>query len=147
MRRVICLAVSVMCLTLLALKTASAQVPYKEGAVERVVLIHILPGHNDAFMADIKKNVVPMWEAEKAAGLIVDYQMFLNQTRSSADEWDFGYSLTYKNMAALDGLPDKVFEFRMKQYGDQSAEQKVIDKRVDNAHAVSSYLIRNITLR
>ena len=147
MRRAICLAVAVLCLTFLALTTASAQVPYKEGAVERVVLIHILPGHNDAFMADIKKNVIPIWEAEKAAGLIVDYQMFLNQTRSSADEWDFGYSLTYKNMAALDGLPDRVFEFRMKHYGDQSAEQKVIDKRVDNARAVSSYLIRNITLR
>ena len=147
MKRASCLAVAVLGLTFLALTTASAQVPYKEGAVERVVLIHILPGHSDAFMADIKKNVVPIWEAEKAAGLIVDYQMFLNQTRSSADEWDFGYSLTYKNMAALDGLPDKVFEFRMKQYGDQSAEQKVIDKRVDNGRAVSSYLIRNITLR
>ena len=50
-------------------------------------------------------------------------------------------------MAALDGLPDKVFEIRMKQYGDQSAEQKVIDKRVENARAVSSYLLRDITLR
>jgi len=79
--------------------------------------------------------------------MVVDYQMFLNQTRSSADDWDFGYSLVYKNMATLDGLPDKVFEFRMKQYGDQSAEQKVIDKRVENARAVASYLVRDITLR
>jgi len=29
--------------------------------------------------------------------------MFLNQTRSGADDWDFGYSLVYKNMATLDG--------------------------------------------
>jgi hypothetical protein len=147
MKRALCLTVAVLCLSLVAISTASAQVPYKEGAVERVVLIHIMPGHSDAFMADIKKNVVPIWEAEKAAGLIVDYQMFLNSTRSSADEWDFGYSLTYKNMAALDGLPDKVFDLRMKHYGDQSAEQKVIDKRVENAHAVASYLLRDITLR
>jgi hypothetical protein len=147
MKRASCLAVAVLCLTFLALATASAQVPYNQGAVERVVLIRILPGHFDAFMADFKKNVVPIWESEKAAGLIVDYQMFLNQTASGTDDWDFGYSLSYKNMAALDGLPDKVFGLRMKHYGDQAAEQKVIDKRVENARVVSSYLLRDITLR
>jgi len=115
--------------------------------VERVVLIRIVPGHFDAFMADIKKNVVPIWEAEKAAGLIVDYQVFLNQTTSGAADWDFGSTIVYKNMAALDGLPDKVFELRMKHYGDQTAEQKVIDKCVENAHVVCSMLIRDITLR
>ncbi len=147
MKRASCLAVAVLCLTLLTLTTASAQVPYTEGAVDRVVLIHILPGHFDAFMADIKANVIPIWEAQKKAGLIQNYATFLNTTRSSGDEWDFGYELTYKNMAALDGLPDKVYEMRMKQYGSSSAEQKVIDKRVENARVVSSYLIRDITLR
>jgi hypothetical protein len=147
MKRASCLAVAVLCLTLLTLTTASAQVPYTEGAVDRVVLIHILPGHFDAFMADIKANVIPIWEAQKKAGLIQNYATFLNTTRSSGDEWDFGYELTYKNMAALDGLPDKVYEMRMKQYGSSSAEQKVIDKRVENARVVSSYLSRDITLR
>jgi hypothetical protein len=147
MKRAIRLAVAVLCLSFVALTAATAQVPYNQGAVERVVLIKIMPGHFDAFMADIKKNVVPIWESEKTAGLIVNYQMFLNQTSSGADDWDFGYSLVYKNMAALDGLPDKVFGLRMKQYGDQTAEQKVIDKRVENARAVSSYLLRDITLR
>jgi hypothetical protein len=50
-------------------------------------------------------------------------------------------------MAALDGLPDKVFGLRMKQYGDQAAEQKVIDKRVENVRVVNSFLLRDITLR
>ena len=98
-------------------------------------------------MADLKKNVVPLWESEKAAGLITDYQIFLNQTSAGTEDWDLGFSITYKNMAALDGLPDKVYGLRMKQYGDQAAEQKVIDKRVENARVVSSYLLRDITLR
>jgi hypothetical protein len=147
MKQAVRLAIAVLCLSFVVATAASAQVPYKEGTVERVVLIHILPGHFDAFMADIKKNVAPIWESEKAAGLVVDYQMFLNQTRSGADDWDFGYSIVYKSMATLDGLPDKVYELRMKQYGDSSAEQKVIDKRVENARVVASYLIRDITLR
>src|SRR5450631_2339945 len=53
--------------------TARAQVPYNQGTVTRVVLLNILPGHSDALFADLKKNVVPLWEAEKSAGLILDY--------------------------------------------------------------------------
>ena len=68
-------------------------------------------------------------------------------TSSGPDDWDFGYTLTYKNLAALDGLPDKVYGLRMKQYGDKESEQKVIDKRVENARVVSSSLLRGITLR
>ena len=146
MKKAILLAGAVLCFTL-AISTASAQVPYNEGPVSRVVLIHILPGHLDAFMADLKKNVVPIWEGEKAAGLIQSYDMWVNVTSSGPDDWNFGYSLTYKNMAALDGLPDKVYGLRMKQYGDKESEQKVIDKRVENAHVVSSFLTRDITLR
>jgi hypothetical protein len=147
MKQALRLAIAVLCLSFVAVSVASAQVPYNQGAVERVVLLKITPGHSDALMADFKKNVVPIWEAEKAAGLIVGYQMFLNQTTSGTGDWDFGYSLTYKNMAALDGLPDKIYDVRMKHYGDQSAEQKVIDKRVENAHIVNSYLLRDVTLR
>jgi hypothetical protein len=147
MKQAIRLAVAVICFSLAALSVAAAQVAYNEGPVERVVLIHILPGHFNAFMDDLKTNIVPIWESEKAAGLIQGYQMFFNSTSASADDWDIGFSLTYKNMAALDGLPDKVYDLRMKKYGDKSAEQKVIDKRVENARVVSSMLIRDITLR
>ena len=129
MKKVLCYAMAVLGLTFAAATTAKAQVPYEQGPV------------------DFKKNTVPMWEAEKAAGVIVGYQIFVNSTTSGPDDWDIGYSITYKNMAALDGLPDRVYEFRMKQYGDHAAEQKVIEKRVENAHIVSSMLIRDIKLR
>lgn len=147
MKQAIRLAVAVICFSLAGLSMAAAQVAYNEGPVERVVLIHILPGHFNAFIDDLKTNIVPIWESEKAAGLIQGYQMFFNTTSSSPEDWDIGFSLTYKNMAALDGLPDKVYDLRMKKYGDKSAEQKVIDKRVENARVVSSMLLRDITLR
>jgi hypothetical protein len=147
MKQAVRLAIAVLCLSFVAVIAVSAQVPYSQGPVERVVLLKVTPGHFDALMADFKKNVVPLWEAQKTAGLITGYQTFLNQTSSGGGDWDFGYSLTYKNMAALDGLPDKVYELRMKHYGDQAAEQKVIDKRVENAHVVNSMLIRDVTIR
>lgn len=147
MKQALRLAVAALCVTLISLATAVAQDQYTEGNVERVTLVHILPGHFNAFMDDVKNNIKPLWEAEKKAGLIESYGIFLNQTKASIDDWDIGFELTYKNMAALDGLGMKILELRLKQYGDKSKEQQVVDKRVENARAVASYLIRDITMK
>lgn len=147
MKQALRLAVAALCFSLVSLATATAQDQYTEGTVSRVTLVHILPGHFDAFMADVKNNIKPIWDAEKSAGIIEGYDIFLNQTKASIDDWDIGFVLTYKNMAALDGLGMKVLELRMKQYGDKSKEQKVIDKRVEHGRTVASYLTREITLK
>jgi hypothetical protein len=126
---------------------AIAQDQYTEGTVERVNLVHILPGHFNAFMDDLKNNIQPIWDAEKSSGIIEGYNVFLNQTKANPEDWDIGISLTYKNMAALDGLGMKVLDLRMKHYGDKSKEQQVINKRVENGITVGSYLIRNIALK
>jgi hypothetical protein len=147
MKHALRLAVAALCFSLLSLATATAQDQYTEGTVERITLVHILPGHFNAFMDDVKNNIKPIWDAEKSAGLIEGYQVFFNQTKASIDDWDIGISLTYKNMAALDGLGMKVLDLRMKQYGDKSKEQQVIDKRVENGRQVASYLIRNVTMK
>jgi hypothetical protein len=147
MKQAICYALAVLGVSLAIATAAPAQVAYNEGTVSRVVLLNIFPGHFDAFMADLKKNIVPIWESEKSAGLIIDYHIFLNTTSSGPDDWDLGIDIVYKNMAALDGLPDKIYDLRMKHYGDRSKEQKAGDERVENAHVVSSMLVRDITLR
>src|ERR1700693_207909 len=130
-------AVAAICLSLMSLASAVAQDQYTEGGVTRVTLVQILPGHFNAFMDDLKTNVKPIWDAEKKAGLIENYSIFLNTTKANPDDWDIGCTLSYKNFAALDGLAQKVLDLRMKQYGDKSKEQQVIDKRVQNGRAVA----------
>jgi hypothetical protein len=147
MKQALRLAVAALCFTLVSLASAVAQDQYTEGPVDRVVLVHILPGQFNAFMDDLKNNIKPIWDAEKKAGIIEGYGIFLNQTKAGIDDWDIGFELTYKNMAAIDGLGMKVLELRMKQYGDKSKEQQVIDKRVEHAVTVSSFLTREITLK
>ncbi len=147
MKRAVQLTVGTVCLCLLLASAAVAQDQYTEGTVERVNLIRILPGHFNGFMEDIKSNLQPIWEAEKANGLILNYHVFFNQTKSNPDDWDIGVTLEYKNMGSLDGLAQKVLDLRMRQYGDKGKEQKVIDKRVESAQTVASYLIRNVTMK
>lgn len=139
------LPIFVLCLALAG--ASAAQDQYNEGTVERVSLYRILPGHFNAAMEDIKKNVQPIWDAEKTNGLIESYQIFFNQTKATPEDWDLGIAITYRNMAALDGLGMKILDLRMKQYGDKGKEQQVIDKRVENLQQVASYLIRNVTLK
>jgi hypothetical protein len=147
MKHVVRFTLLLLSLSLLLAVASVAQDQYTEGPVSRVTLVHILPGHFNAFMDDIKTNIKPIWDAEKSSGLIESYGIFLNQTKNGVDDWDIGFILTYKNFAALDGLGMKVLELRMKQYGDKSKEQQVINKRVENAVGVSSFLIRDITLK
>jgi hypothetical protein len=147
MRKVVQIAVGVACLCLLLGSVSAAQDQYNEGTVERVILLRILPGHGNAWWDDVKNNLQPLWNAEKADGLIEGYQIFLNQTKGNPDDWDVGIAITYKNMAALDGLGMKVLDLRLKQFGDKSKEQKVIDKRVENVQTVASYLIRNVAVK
>src|SRR6267378_3140031 len=140
MKRAIRFVIGISCLSLLWVSSAVAQDQYTEGGVTRVTLVQILPGHFNAFMDDLRTNIKPIWEAQKKAGLILDYGVFLNTTKSNPDDWDIGFALSYKNFAALDGLAQKVLDIRMKQYGDKGKEQQVIDKRVENGHVVVSVL-------
>lgn len=140
-------AVAALCFSLMSVASAVAQDQYTEGGVTRVTLVQILPGHFNAFMEDLKTNIKPIWEAEKKAGLIESYGVFLNTTKANPEDWDIGFTLSYKNFAALDGLAQKVLDLRMSHYGDKSKEQQVIDKRVQNARTVASILTRDITLK
>ncbi|HYK48486.1 MAG TPA: hypothetical protein VEU94_02085 [Terriglobales bacterium] len=147
MKQTIRFAVAALCLYLMSMATAVAQDQYTEGGVTRVTLVQILPGHFNAFMDDLKNNIQPIWEAQKKAGLIESYGIFLNTTKANPDDWDIGFSLGYKNFAALDGLAQKVLDLRMKQYGDKNKEQQVVEKRVQNVRVIASILTREITLK
>src|ERR1700730_12526916 len=147
MKQAIGLAVAALCLSLMSVASGVAQDQYTEGAVTRVTLVQILPGHFNAFMDDLKTNIKPIWDAEKKAGLIENYNIFLNSTKANPDDWDVGFALGYKNFAALDGLAQKVLDLRMKQYGDKSKEQQAVDKRVQNGRTVTSILTLDIMLK
>jgi hypothetical protein len=147
MKQIIGLTIATLCLSFVLTGPAAAQDQYTEGGVTRVTLVQILPGHFNAFMEDLKTNIKPIWDAEKKAGLIVDYGIFLNVTHANPDDWDIGFAISYKDFAALDGLSQKVLDLRMKQYGDKDKEQHVIDKRVQNGRLITSILTHDITLK
>lgn len=126
---------------------ALAQLQYTAGPVSRVLLLKVKPGRFDAFMEDLRNNARPIYDEEKQQGLINEYHIYLNTTSSSPSDWDVAITFQYKNMAALDGLAEKLDALTLKRYGSKESRQQVVEKRVENAELVASHLIREISLK
>ena len=65
MKQAVRLTLGLLVLSLVLLATGVAQDQYTEGPVSRVTLVHILPGHFNAFMDDVKTNIKPIWDCRE----------------------------------------------------------------------------------
>ena len=111
------------------------------GAVMRVSLYRYADGMQQAVQADMRTHLIPTWEAQRAAGIIVNYTTMTNASPSSKDDWQFGIVFTYKNWAALDSLGAKVAPITLKHYGSAEARTAALEARNRMRVLISSTLI------
>src|SRR5260370_12440174 len=91
-------------------------------AVTRVILIKVNPGQRPVFDQDMMDNMIPIYEEEKKAGIIANYEIFNNVTTNGPNDWGVGVALTYPNYATLDTLGERADPITLKHYG--SAEKR-----------------------
>jgi hypothetical protein len=125
---------------------AAADRPYKDGTVTNVSSIRTEPGMFDAYMQYLATTYKAMMEEQKAAGIIVSYQVYTTTPRGP-DEPDIYLVTEYKNMAALDGLRDKVEPIQQKMFGDQAQRSAKTIERGKMRTALGSELLRKIELK
>src|SRR3954466_3830384 len=104
-----CHAAHLIGLTLLVAVPLTAQQsrPYTEGPVTDVQFIRVKPGHMDEYLAFLAGPYKQLMDGEKKAGVITNWAVFSSDNRDEND-WNIALSTTYKNMAAMDNLRDKV---------------------------------------
>lgn len=85
----------------LATFAAADDKPYKEGAVTDVAWIRVKDGKLNDYIAYLKGPYKAEMEAEKQAGIILDYKIFQVAPRSPHDP-NLILTNTYPNFAALD---------------------------------------------
>ncbi len=112
--------------------------------VMRVTLLDLKPGQRQAFDRDMAENIIPIWEAYKKAGIIVDYATFSNLTADSQGDWDVGFTLTYANFAALDNLMERTRPIMLKHYGSEERMRAAVEARNNIATTFSSRLLRGL---
>lgn len=124
-----------------------AQEHYTEGPVWRVQLIRVKPTHMDEYLTSLRKSTKPLIEEEKKQGLIMDYKVFLKQTKNNPEDWDICVAIQYKNYAAMDGLAAKAEAARDKILGGKAPAQELGEKRAEIREIVSSELLEEIYLK
>ncbi|MGA8500796.1 MAG: hypothetical protein WB683_04560 [Candidatus Sulfotelmatobacter sp.] len=124
-----------------------AQEHYTEGPIWRVSLIRVKPTQMDAYLTSLQQSTKPFIEEEKKQGLIVDYKVFLKETKNNPEDWDICVAVEYKNHAAMDGLAAKTEAVRDKILGGKGPAQQLSEKRAEIRETVSSDLLQEIYLK
>jgi hypothetical protein len=124
-----------------------AQEHYTEGPVWRVSLIRVKPTAMDAYLTSLRQSSKPILEEEKRQGIIMDYKVFLKETRNSPEDWDICLAIQYKNYAAMDGLTAKGEMMRDKVLGGKQPAQQLTEKRAEIREVISSELLQEIILK
>ena len=124
-----------------------AQEHYTEGPIWRIQLIRVKPTAMDAYLTSLRTSTKPLIEEQKKQGMIVDYKIFLKETKASPEDWDICVAIEYKNHAAMDGLAAKGEAVRDKIMGGKTAAQQLGEKRAEIREIVSSELLQEIFLK
>lgn len=124
-----------------------AQEHYTEGPIWRVQLIRVKPTQMDAYLTSLRQSTKPLIEEQKKQGMIVDYKVFLKETKNGPEDWDICVAVEYKNHAAMDGLAAKGEAIRDKILGGKAQGQQLGEKRAEIREIVSSELLQEIFLK
>lgn len=121
--------------------------PYAEGPVVNVSYIRIKPGMFDKYMKYLATDYKLNMEAQKKAGIILDYAVYSSpQTRE--EDWNMILSVTFKNMAALDNLRDRtepISRQTLKATPEQLSQANI--ERGAMRDAMGSRLLRQLILK
>lgn len=124
-----------------------AQEHYTEGPVWRVSLIRVKPNHMDEYLTSMQQSSKPFLDEEKRQGLIVEYKVFLKETKNNPQDWDICLAVQYKNYAAMDEIASKVEGIRDKVLGGKQQAHQLGEKREEIREVVSSELLREVVLK
>jgi len=125
---------------------SAADRPYTEGAVLNVSSIRTEPGMFDSYMSYLATTYKQTMDAQKAAGIILDYSVY-TVVPQGPDDPDIYLVTVYKNMAALDGLTEKVDPIQQKAFGDLSQRSAATIERGKMRTALGTEMIREIKLK
>jgi hypothetical protein len=124
-----------------------AQENYTEGPLWRIELIRVKPNQMDTYLTSLREATKPIIDEEKKEGMIVDYKIFLKETKSNPEDWDICVAIEYKNHAALDGLDAKGEAVRDKIIGGKQAAHQLGEKRAEIREIISSELLQEVFLK
>jgi hypothetical protein len=126
--------------------TRGSNAPYAEGPVWTITMVKTKSGMSDDYLKQISQSVKPVYDEEKKQKIILDYKI-LNGGAVGAQDFDILIMVEYPNMAALDGLRDKMDPIIEKVMGSEDQRRATAVKRLDIREILGTKTMREITLK
>ena len=124
----------------------AADRPYSEGTVSNVTSIRTEPGMYDSYLAYLAGPWKQQMEAQKAAGIMVDYAIY-SSTPSSPADGNLYLVTFYKNMAAMDDLDARTDPISEEIEGNLASQNKAYIEHGKMRTVLGSQLIREAVLK
>jgi hypothetical protein len=103
-------------------------------------------GLDDDYLRQISGTVKPVYEEEKKQKIILDYKILQGDAMGTQD-YNIIIMVQYPNMAALDGLRDKMDPILEKVMGSEDQRRATAVKRLDIREILGTKTMREITLK
>jgi hypothetical protein len=126
--------------------TGGSNAPYTEGPVWVLTMIKTKAGLSDEYFKQISGTVKPVYDEEKKQKVILDYKIFEGDAMGPQD-FNILILVEYPNMAALDGLRDKMDPILNKMMGSEDQRRDLAVKRLDIREILGTKTMREITLK
>ena len=120
--------------------------PYIQGPVWTLTMIRTKAGLDDDYLKQISGTVKPVYEEEKKQKIILDYKILQGDAMTPQD-CNIIIMVEYPNMAALDGLRDKMDPIIEKVMGSEDQRRATAVKRLDIREILGTKTMREITLK
>ena len=133
-------------LEIVHLPKAAQELPYTEGSVFEMAFIRTLPGGYDAYMKFLQTEWKKVNEAAKKEGLILSYDVG-TASPANKEDWDIVLIIEYKNMAALDGLEEKLRDVAEKAVGPSEKHEDRSKERGKIREVLGTKLVRQLKLK
>jgi hypothetical protein len=124
----------------------SSNAPYIEGPVWTLTMVKTKAGLEDDYLRQISGTVKPVYEEEKKQKIILDYKILQGDAMGTQD-YNIIIMIQYPNMAALDGLRDKMDPILEKVMGSEDQRRATAVKRLDIREILGTKTMREITLK
>ena len=140
------LAGALLLLLSLPAQSVAQGLPYTEGSVWSVGFVKTKPGMTNDYYRDLAANWRVMNEAAKKDGLVLSYKI-LHSPSANAEDWDIMLLIEFKNMAAFDGMAEKMEALGAKLLGSEDQQRGGALKRAEIRDILGTKLAREINLK
>lgn len=126
--------------------TTQSTAPYTEGGVWQITMVKTKPGMSDDYLKALAKIFKSTNDEAKKQGIITDYKILAGDAATQQD-FDMLLMVEYPNMAALDGLRDKMDPVSAKLIGTEDQQRQLAVKRLEIREIMGDKTMREITLK